>query len=166
MIDLQKKSNLGRLRRVSMNRMNLGPFRNDTSAMWDLASHDMSIIVSLIEDVISIKTSEFSSHNSNYPGTCNLLAEWSGGSAEINVSWDYPSKCRSQTFIYDNAIIFWDDFRGIFRINGKNLDHVSDIGKPLTRSINFYLENDYKTINKRSLITKRVTSLLERGVDA
>ena len=39
-----KKKLLGNIKYVEFNRKNYGPIRDDVSALWDLASHDMSIV--------------------------------------------------------------------------------------------------------------------------
>ena len=35
---------LGKIKYVEFNRKNYGPIREDVSSLWDLASHDMSIV--------------------------------------------------------------------------------------------------------------------------
>ena len=43
-----KKNTLGKLKYIYFERSNLGPIRNDTSCLWDLASHDISTALFLL----------------------------------------------------------------------------------------------------------------------
>lgn len=101
----------GRLYYVSAVRTNLGPFRYDVNAAWDLASHDIYIINHLagsrplaaaavggkylqdaIEDIVFLTLS--------YPG--GLLGH-------IHVSWLDPKKIRQITVVGERKMITWDD---------------------------------------------------------
>ena len=44
---------LGDVRYVYFNRTGLGPLRQDTNAMWDLAPHDISIVLDLLEKCLN-----------------------------------------------------------------------------------------------------------------
>ena len=46
--DLNNKGDIGKVRYVYFNRTGLGPLRKDTNAMWDLAPHDISIVIDLL----------------------------------------------------------------------------------------------------------------------
>ena len=59
---LLKKGALGRVKYVYFERSNLGPIRNDTSCIWDLASHDISTCLSIFENkprITYVKTFNF-----------------------------------------------------------------------------------------------------------
>ncbi len=103
---------LGKVHYICSRRTNLGPIRNDVNVVWDLASHDVSIISYLlgsrqplevsargqgflregVEDVAFICLS--------YPG--EVLAN-------IHVSWLGPKKIRDITIVGNKKMAVWDD---------------------------------------------------------
>ena len=57
-----KSNKLGNIKYIYFERSNLGPIRNDTSCLWDLASHDVSTAMYLLEGkpkVSYVKTFDF-----------------------------------------------------------------------------------------------------------
>ena len=46
--DLIAKGEIGDVHYISFERSNLGPVRTDVNALWDLASHDISILCDLM----------------------------------------------------------------------------------------------------------------------
>ncbi len=102
---------LGRILFVHGLRCNLGPIRDDASALWDLASHDISIFsywlnagpeaVSAIGcPVLGQQLADVINANFHYPGnvTCQILA-----------SWLHPKKIRQITVVGDHRMAVWDD---------------------------------------------------------
>lgn len=106
---------VGRIHYLHSTRTNLGPIRDDTNVVWDLASHDVSIFSYLlggeptavsakgesylrkgIEDVAFISLS--------YPP--NILAH-------IQISWIHPQKVRSITVVGDKKMMVWDDLNNL-----------------------------------------------------
>ena len=102
---------IGELLYIHTTRTNLGPIRNDVNAVYDLATHDISILNYLlgseptdvdvkgkcylqknIEDVAFISLS--------YPR--NILCN-------IHVSWLAPGKTRQIVIVGDKKMICWDD---------------------------------------------------------
>lgn len=109
--DLIQSGELGGINYIFSTRTNLGPFRTDCNALWDLASHDLSIIdywlkaspVSVtargqaflnppIEDVVVA--------NYTYPG---------GVLACVHASWLNPSKVRQITVVGQKKMVLFDD---------------------------------------------------------
>ena len=45
-----KKNKLGKIKYIFFERSNLGPIRNDTTCIWDLASHDISTCINILGD--------------------------------------------------------------------------------------------------------------------
>ena len=50
-----QKNTLGKIKYLYFERTNLGPIRNDTSCIWDLASHDISTSIYLLKNRPKIK---------------------------------------------------------------------------------------------------------------
>ncbi len=110
-------------------RTNLGPFRYDVNALWDLAPHDISIFNYLfdacpesvsstghkylgnsLEDVAFAKL--------NYP---NNIA------ASVHVSWLDPKKVRQITIVGDKKMVIWDDMDNVgpIKIYDKHVERTS-----------------------------------------
>ncbi len=102
---------LGEIYYILAQRLNLGKVRNDINAMWNLAPHDISIILfwlgefpskvtakgftflqDSIEDVVFIDT--------DYP---------SGKAAHIHVSWLHPLKTRTIIVVGSKKMLLYDD---------------------------------------------------------
>jgi predicted dehydrogenase len=109
--NLIETGELGAINYIFSTRTNLGPIRTDCNALWDLASHDLSIInywlgttpISvtargqaflnpLIEDVVVA--------NFTYPE--NVLAC-------VHASWLNPSKVRQITVVGEKKMVIFDD---------------------------------------------------------
>lgn len=109
--ELVEQGSIGDIRYISCRRLNLGLFRNDTNVTWDLAPHDISIILHVMgEAPISV----------NCQGTCHVTAgvqdvttltlRFSGDrSAIIQSSWLDPRKVRETTIVGSNRMIVYDD---------------------------------------------------------
>ena len=149
----------GKLIHASMNRLNLGPVRNDVSAAQDLASHDLSILSYLVDENLTATKFEHSLPNDVKPSTSCVKVNWSNGDAVINVSWSYPIKNRTCVFSFEKATVHWDDCLDIFYINGKKQTIKKKLS-PLQVSLNDFFSNEYdEELNEK--ITLSVASLLE-----
>jgi len=106
---------LGKIHYIYSIRTNLGPFRYDVNALWDLAPHDISIFNYLFdgcpENVSgrgqkclgeSLEDAAFATLA--YPD--NILAN-------VHVSWLDPKKVRQMTIVGDKKMVVWDDLDGV-----------------------------------------------------
>jgi len=102
---------LGNIFFIDANRTNLGPVRYDTNALWDLASHDISIFSYWLGCTpISVSASGGCYLNSTiedvvyatfiYPG--NILAH-------VHASWLNPRKIREITVVGTKKMLIWND---------------------------------------------------------
>ncbi|NTV29869.1 MAG: Gfo/Idh/MocA family oxidoreductase [Candidatus Omnitrophica bacterium] len=102
---------LGRIYYAHSERTNLGPFRYDVNAMWDLAPHDVSIFDYLLggEAVgaaarglkcLGNKLEDLSFATLDYPD---------GRLVNVHVSWADPRKVRQITIVGEKKMIVWDD---------------------------------------------------------
>ncbi len=102
---------LGELYFISSSRVNLGPYRSDVSVLWDLAPHDLSILLHWLErspvsvsavgrDVIS-------------PGTQDVafvdLVYDDGLLANLELSWLAPSKLRRTVVVGSEKMVVYED---------------------------------------------------------
>ena len=127
---------LGDIRYIYSQRVNLGRIRSDVDALWNLAPHDISIVQYWLGEPtpISVKRSgmayvqpdieDVSFLNLKYPN--NILVN-------IHVSWLDPRKVRRMTVVGSNKMVVYDDLadekvivydKGIDRmaILGENMD--------------------------------------------
>lgn len=109
--ELIDRGELGRVQYMSFTRTNLGPVRTDVNALWDLASHDVSIMTFLIgEPPVDVSARGHAWLN---PGVEDaVFATFSfkqGVMAHVNVSWLNPRKIRRITVVGDRKMALWDD---------------------------------------------------------
>ncbi|MBI2889693.1 MAG: Gfo/Idh/MocA family oxidoreductase [Nitrospirae bacterium] len=125
--DYVREKLLGTLHYVYSARLNLGPVRPDVDVVWDLATHDVSILTYLLdsEPVEISATSGFflqrplgdvSFITLRYPN--NVLAS-------IHVSWIDPVKVRQITMVGSHKMIVWNDLSTTepIRIYDKGIVH-------------------------------------------
>lgn len=102
---------LGKLQSFESTRINHGLFQRDTNVFWDLAVHDLSILLSLIPERPVAVTATGACHNPHGQadiGTLSLSYA-SGFFAMIHVSWLSPVKVRRLALGGDQKTVVWDD---------------------------------------------------------
>ncbi len=102
---------LGNIYSIETERVNLGLFRNDINVIWDLAPHDVSILLYLLNQKPEhIKVQAHAHVQKHIHDTAHLDLEFAGGmSAHIHVSWLHPCKIRRVTIIGDERMAVYDD---------------------------------------------------------
>ena len=102
---------LGNIYSIETERVNLGLFRNDINVIWDLAPHDVSILLYLLgKKPERIKVQAHAHVQRHIHDTAHLDLEFAGGmSAHIHVSWLHPCKIRRVTIIGDARMVVYDD---------------------------------------------------------
>jgi predicted dehydrogenase len=127
---LVQSGELGRIYCVETERLNLGIFRSDVNVIWDLAPHDLSILLYLFGTQPQHLNVQARAHlQSGIHDTAHLdLGFESGMSAHIHVSWLYPSKVRRVTVIGDLKMAVYDDTHPteMIRIYNKGADVHAD----------------------------------------
>jgi len=108
---LVHSGDLGKIYCVETERVNLGLFRSDTNVIWDLAPHDVSILLYLFGKTPERITVQAHAHL--LPGICDIahldLAFADEMTAHIHVSWLHPCKIRRVTVIGDARMVVYDD---------------------------------------------------------
>lgn len=111
LFDQSAPERLGRRYYVKAVRTNLGPFRGDVNAAWDLASHDVYIFNALL----SGRPTAVSAVGSSYlqPRVEDIvfitLRYPDDVLGHIHVSWLDPRKVRHITVVGEKAMVTWDD---------------------------------------------------------
>ena len=117
---------LGDIYYLSFERTNLGPVRTDVSALWDLATHDISIICDLIgrsPQAVSATGKSFLN-----PGVEDVIFATfdfkDGPQAHVHASWLNPRKVREITIVGSKKMVIWDDLemRAPLKVIDKHVD--------------------------------------------
>jgi predicted dehydrogenase len=102
---------LGQVYYISCTRVNLGIFQKDINVIWDLAPHDVSILVY----ILGLKPDEVSARGAAYvqPNIEDVayvtLSFPNGVMADVRVSWLDPCKIRRITVVGSQKMIVYDD---------------------------------------------------------
>lgn len=102
---------LGDLRYISSSRLNLGLYRNDVDVVWDLAVHDVSILLYWLED-FPVQAFSFG-RACLTPKKQDVAFLWfqfaSGCIASCEVSWLSPQKMRRTCVVGSERMVVYDD---------------------------------------------------------
>lgn len=92
-------------------RVNLGPFRSDISALWDLATHDLSVLFHITDArPVSVSAYGMALTSSGAEDLAYLHLKYANGAmANIRVSWFAPAKVRQITIAGAERLLIWDD---------------------------------------------------------
>lgn len=109
---------LGNLYYISCRRLNLGLFQKDINVAWDLAPHDLSIILYVMEQLpISVNCQGKAHVNADIEDVTNLTLNFDGGGwAVIHSSWLDPNKIRELTFVGDKKMLLYNDIEQFEKI--------------------------------------------------
>lgn len=108
---LVQSGDLGKIYCIEAERLNLGLFRSDINVIWDLAPHDISILLYLLgQSPEHIKVQAHAHLQSRIHDIAHLDFGYSDGmTAHIHVSWLHPCKVRRVTVIGDKRMAVYDD---------------------------------------------------------
>ena len=109
--ELISEGALGDIYFISSSRVNLGLHRKDVSVIWDLASHDFSILFSWLKTVpLRITALGKDYVQRGIPDVAFINMEFpSGCLAHVEVSWLAPSKLRRTAVIGSEKMLVYDD---------------------------------------------------------
>jgi predicted dehydrogenase len=101
---------LGNLYYYDSTRVNLGLFQHDVNVIWDLASHDLSIMNHLIKD----KAEGIVATGGRHLNSCEDIAFITiyfehNIIAHINVNWLSPVKVRTTLIGGEKKMVVWND---------------------------------------------------------
>lgn len=129
---LIQQGELGKIYCVEAERVNLGLFRNDINVIWDLAPHDVSILLYLFGKAPEqIKVQAHAHIQPRIHDVAHLDLRFADAmSAHIHVSWLHPCKIRRVTIIGDARMVVYDDTNPaeMVKIYNKGADVHADPG--------------------------------------
>ena len=115
---LLDEGELGKVAFITAARRNLGPIRGDVNAMWDLAPHDISIILHLLGTLPESVNCQGLDHLR--PGVhdlCLLTMRFASGEmAVVHSSWLDPNKVRQMTIVGSRQMAVYDDIEPLEKI--------------------------------------------------
>lgn len=137
--DLIESGELGQVRYIYSQRLNLGRIRSDVDALWNFAPHDISIVQFLLGDPTPMSVAR---HGLDYMQRgvddvvfVNMLYP-NRVMVNIHVSWLDPHRTRRMTIVGSERMVVYDDTledkitiydKGIdrFAVLGQNMDYDS-----------------------------------------
>ncbi|MBF0384950.1 MAG: Gfo/Idh/MocA family oxidoreductase [Candidatus Omnitrophica bacterium] len=143
-----KSGELGTIHYAHSTRTNLGPFRYDVNALWDLAPHDIAIFNYLFDSCplsvsargqkcLGTSLEDLAFATLDYPN--NIIAN-------VHVSWIDPKKIREITIVGDKKMVVWDDL--------DNLGPIKLYDKHVEKTATFYeTYGEFQLLSREGSIT-------------
>ena len=109
---------IGEIQYISSRRLNLGLFQTDINVAWDLAPHDISIILYILGQLpISVNCQGKAHVNPKVEDVTNMTLNFkNGGFATIQSSWLDPNKVREMTFVGSRRMLVYNDLEPMEKI--------------------------------------------------
>src|SRR5260370_42102785 len=109
--EIVDNGDIGEIRYISARRLNLGLFQKDINVAWDLAPHDISILLHLLDELPQSVSCQGSSHVTRgiEDVTMMHLNFRKNRCAFIHNSWLDPKKVRQMTVVGSQRMIVYDD---------------------------------------------------------
>ena len=121
---------LGEIRYINSRRLNLGLFQKDINVAWDLAPHDISIILHILGESPSSINCQGNAHvTPEIEDVTNIsLSFGQERFATIQSSWLEPRKVREMTIVGTQRMIVYDDLKArekiqIFDVRVERVPH-------------------------------------------
>jgi predicted dehydrogenase len=102
---------IGDLLYVASRRLNLGLFQKDINVTWDLAPHDISIVLYIVgEAPVSVSCHGKAHVNPGIEDVTTLVLNYANGKfVTIQSSWLDPQKVREMKFVGSKKMLCYDD---------------------------------------------------------
>jgi predicted dehydrogenase len=116
--EIVQGGDIGEIRYICARRLNLGLFQKDINVAWDLAPHDISIILHIMDKEAVTINCQGTAHIT--PGVEDVTTIWlnfpGDRSAIIQSSWLDPRKIREMTIVGSKKMIVYDDVSQLEKI--------------------------------------------------
>ena len=121
---------IGSLLHINFERTNLGPIRSDVSCLWDLTTHDVSILNAITPNQpLQIKASSFNASQTEAFDMVNISLNYENNLfVTMFSSWLHPEKTRKIKIVGDKKMIVFDDlnFNEPIKIYDKKFEQIYD----------------------------------------
>ena len=112
-----KKNKINNILYLNFQRQNLGPVRNDVNVQYDLASHDLSILLLFFSKYPKlINKVEYKFLKKNISDISNLSFKINNTFIDINSSWLNPDKIRRISVITKKKMLLYNELLSIKKI--------------------------------------------------
>ena len=112
-VEIVQAGDIGEIRYINSRRLNLGLFQKDINVAWDLAPHDISIILHVLGELPVAVNCQGNAHVT--PGIEDVtnisLSFRHKRFATIQSSWLEPRKIREMTIVGTRRMIVYDDLQ-------------------------------------------------------
>jgi predicted dehydrogenase len=110
-VEIIEAGDLGEIRYINSRRLNLGLFQKDINVAWDLAPHDISIILHILGEFPLTVNCQGNAHvTSGIEDVTNISLSFRHRRfATIQSSWLEPRKIREMTIVGTRRMIVYDD---------------------------------------------------------
>ena len=109
--EIMQHGDLGEIQYISARRLNLGLFQTDINVAWDLAPHDISIIMYVMGILpVSVNCQGKAHVEPEIEDVTSMTLNFAnGGFATIHSSWLDPNKVREMTFVGSKRMLVYND---------------------------------------------------------
>ena len=109
---------IGDIQYISARRLNLGLFQKDINVAWDLAPHDISIVLHIMEELpVSVNCSGNAHITPGVEDVTSMCINFRRDRfASIQSSWLDPRKIREMTIVGSKRMIVYDDVEPLEKI--------------------------------------------------
>lgn len=145
--ELVTAGEIGQVYYAHAQRLNLGLFQRDINVLWDLAPHDLSILMFVLgADPIAVAARGHAHVRAGIEDVAYLDVMFPGGvSASVHASWLDPNKVRRLTLVGSKKMIVYDDVETLEKI--RVYDKGVDVPSPTERFGEFQLSYRYGAIS-------------------
>ena len=112
-VEIVEAGDIGDIRYINSRRLNLGLFQKDINVAWDLAPHDISIILHILGEFPIALNCQGNAHvTANIEDVTNMSLVFPHKRfATIQSSWLEPRKVREMTIVGSRRMIVYDDLQ-------------------------------------------------------
>ena len=186
MKELIKNGKIGVLQNIRANRLSLGAIRSEESVIYDLSSHDISMILSITEELPIDVNAQSIHHQDNIgPDAISVKLSFSNGiTALINSDWMCPYKEHKFSVIGTKGSLIFDDtktwsekllYNPSFVTSNNNIEYlpVEQIkihkNNPLKSELKEFIDSVYSrknplTDHKEALKVQTVMDMIENNI--
>ncbi len=140
---------LGDIRYIYSQRLNLGRIRSDVDVVWNLAPHDISIVQYLLDDLepISVSRKGMDYIQKGIEDVAFLYIEYPKKIiAHIHVSWLDPRKVRRMTVVGSKKMVVYDDIaENKIAIYDKGIDRMAILGQNMDYDTSDFFKFNYRS---------------------
>jgi predicted dehydrogenase len=117
-VEIVKKGDIGDIRYINSRRLNLGLFQKDINVAWDLAPHDISIILHILgSSPLAVNCQGHAHLTPKIEDVTNISLSFENNRfATIQSSWLEPRKVREMTIVGTRRMIVYDDVEPLEKI--------------------------------------------------